>query len=165
MQEKMKRISRGMAIRMGLTMSFFLSLTGTLSSGHFTVIGFVVSFIVSTVVSILIGLVVPVGKISNDACSKVGFRPGTLGHRLFASFISNTIYTPLMTLIMVVLAYNSAMRASGGQAQIPFLPMFLRSLLISYVIGYVLVCIFMPLFTKKLMQKEGINEPNTRRDQ
>ena len=45
MDEKMKVIGRKMSIRMGILMSFSLALVGTLTSGHFTPVGFVLIFI------------------------------------------------------------------------------------------------------------------------
>ncbi|MCR5033341.1 MAG: hypothetical protein K6A92_10840 [Lachnospiraceae bacterium] len=151
-EENMKKIGRQMAIRMGILMSFSLSLIGTLTSGHFTIPGFLISFAVSTVVSIGIGFVIPVGKISMDLCRKWKLQPGTVGHRCAESMISNVIYTPLMTLIMVFLAYQGAMRSSGGQAQIVFLPMFLKSLLICFVAGFMIIFSCMPVFRSSLMK-------------
>ena len=156
--DKMKRIGRQMGIRMGLLMSFSLALIGTATSGHFTIPGFLVSFVISSVVSIIIGFVVPVGKISGDLCRKKGLRPGTVKARLLESFISDIIYTPVMTLIMVGFAYMMIMKNSGGNAQVPFLPMFLESFVICMIAGYILIYIFMPLFLKQIMKKEGISE-------
>ena len=153
MEEQMKKIGRQMAIRMGLLMSFCLALTGTLSSGHFTPIGFLLSFVVSAIISICIGFIVPIGKVTTGACVKAGLKPGTLPGRLFESLISNLIYTPLMTFIMVFLAYTMAMKQSGGMAQLSFIGMFLPSLLLCFVVGYILIFIFQPLFMKQLMKK------------
>ncbi len=155
MDEKMKMIGRQMAIRMGLLMSFCLSLVGTLSSGHFTVPGFIVSFLVSTVISLIIGMLIPMGKVTAILCQKFKLRQHSLGERVLGSFVSNTIYTPIITLAMVFLAYQNAMRQSGGQANLNFLMMFLSSLLICYIVGYVLIFIFQPLFLKRLMSKLG----------
>lgn len=153
MNEQMKKIGREMGIRMGILMSFCLALTGTLSSGHFTPVGFLLSFVVSAIISIIIGFVVPVGKITGDACRKAGFNHGTIKERLLSSLISNLIYTPLMTFVMVLLAYTMAMKQSGGMAQLSFLPMFLHSLVICFIVGYILIFIFQPLFMKQLLKK------------
>ena len=155
MDERMKVIGRKMSIRMGILMSFALALVGTLTSGHFTPVGFVVSFLVSTIVSLIIGFVVPVGKASGDFCRKRGLAPGSLANGIVSSLISDLIYTPLITLVMVALAYRMAMIQSGNMAQIPFIPMFLRSLAICFPVGFVLIFIFMPLFLKQLMKKEN----------
>ncbi|SDB67800.1 hypothetical protein [Butyrivibrio sp. INlla16] len=52
MEEQMRKIGRQMAIRMGILMSLALSLVGTLTSGHFTVPGFIISFVLSTIISL-----------------------------------------------------------------------------------------------------------------
>ncbi len=155
MNEQMRKIGRQMALRMGLLMSFCLSLTGTLSSGHFTPIGFLMSFVVSSVISICIGFIIPIGKVTTGACLKAGLKPETLPGRLFESLISNLIYTPLMTFVMVFLAYSVAMKQSGGMAQLSFVNMFIPSLVICFIVGYVLIFIFQPLFMKQIMKKNG----------
>ena len=155
MNENYKKIGRGMSIRMALLMSFFLSLVGTLTSGHFTVVGFLLSFVVSTIISLLIGLIVPMGKVTEGACRKVGLKPRTIGNRLLSSLISDLIYTPLMTFCMVFMAYKMAMIQSHGMAQLNFLKMFLPSLAITFVVGYVLIFIFTPIFMGQLMKKYG----------
>ena len=158
MNEQMKKISRGMSIRMGLAMSLCMSLIGTLTSGHFTPMGFLMGFVVSFIVSLLIGFVVPVGKISRDFTVKRNMQPGKISTRLTESMISNLVYTPVMTLVMVALAYFMAMKQSGGMAQISFWPMFLRSLLICFIAGYVLIFLIQPVFFNSLMRKYGIGQ-------
>ena len=158
MEEKMRIIGRAMSIRMGLLMSFCLSLVGTLTSGHFTIPGFIISFIVSTVISMIIGFLIPMGKVTNALSGKLGLRQGTIKERLFSSLISNLIYTPVMTFCMVFLAYQMAMKQSGGMAQLNFPVMFFSSLLICFIVGYVLIFIFQPLFFKALMAKFANNE-------
>jgi hypothetical protein len=152
MEEQMKIIGRKMSLRMGIMMSFALALIGTLTSGHFTVPGFLLSFVLSAVISIIIGFVIPVGKISADFCRKRNLAPGTLKNGLASSFISDVIYTPVITLAMVAFAYFMVKKQSGGMAQIAFLPMFLKSLVICFVAGFVLIFIFMPLFLKGIMK-------------
>ena len=63
------------------------------------------------------------------------------------TLLSDLIYTPVITLVMVAFAHKMATR---GGAQIPFLPMFLRSLVISLLVGYVLIFILMPVFLRML---------------
>lgn len=153
MEETMKKIGRGMSIRMGIAMSFFLSLTGTLTSGHFTVPGFLISFAVSTIISLAIGFIIPMGKVTMKAAKNAGLQPGTMPEKLLSSLISDLIYTPVMTFVMVLLAYMNIMRQSGGQAQVNFLGMFLPSLLICMVVGYVLIFILTPIFMNSLRKK------------
>ncbi|WP_051656835.1 hypothetical protein [Butyrivibrio sp. AE3004] len=156
MEEKMRKIGRQMGIRMGILMSFCLALVGTLTSGHFTVFGFIISFILSSVISLLIGFFIPVGKISGDVCRKLRLERGKIGARLVETLISDLIYTPIITLAMVALAYNMAMKQSGGMAEIRFLPMFFSSLIICFVAAFILIFIFMPMILKHLMKKNDL---------
>ena len=156
MDEQMKIIGRKMSIRMGILMSFALALVGTLTSGHFTVPGFIISFIISAIISLIIGFVVPVGKISAAFCRKRNFAPGTLANGIASSLISDIIYTPLITFVMVLFAYIMVKKQSGGMAEIAFLPMFLKSLIICFVVGFILIFIFMPLFLKSLMKDQDM---------
>ena len=113
MEEQMRKIGRQMAIRMGILMSLCLSLVGTLTSGHFTVPGFIISFVLSSILSLIIGFVIPIGKVTSGLCEKMKLKRGSIGARIFESVMSDAIYTPIMTLAMVALAYNVAMRQSG----------------------------------------------------
>ena len=151
MEEKMRSIGRKMAVYMGVLMSFCLALIGTAASGHFTVPGFLISFVLSLMISLAIGFVIPLGRVSQGICSMLGLKRGSLPARLAESFVSDLIYTPVITLAMTAFAYQMAMRQSGGMAEISFVPMFLRSLFICFVAGFILIFIFQPLFLKRLM--------------
>lgn len=153
MGENMKKIGMGMNIRMALMMSFCLSLIGTLTSGHFTIPGFIISFLISTVISLLIGFIVPIPKANAAMGRKFHLQQGTIKARLAESLVSNLIYTPLMTFVMVLFAYLMTMKQSGGMAELSFGPMFLKSLIICFIAGYVLIFIFQPLFLKSLLKK------------
>ena len=69
--------------------------------------------------------------------------------------------TPLITLLMVALAYHGAQSginaaiAAGAPAeslpQLHFLPMFLHSLGLSLLVGYVLIFVLQPLFLRLLI--------------
>jgi hypothetical protein len=155
MEEQMRKIGRSISIKMAVTMSFFLSLVGNLTSGHFTLMGFLTSFLISLVISMVIGLLIPIGKLGGAACRAAKLRQGTLGARLMESLVSNLIFTPIMTLIMVFLAYKAVMKQSGGMAPISFGSMFLHSLIICFIVGYVLIFIVQPLFFKQAMKKYG----------
>ncbi len=159
MQEKMKKINRGMAPRMGITMSVILSFVGNLTSGHFTMRGFITSFIISAMISIIIGFVVPVGRVSGDVSHSLGLVRGTLPARLLESLIANTIYTPIMTFVMVYMAYATAMKQSGGMAGLNFGQMFLHSLIICFIVGYALCFILQPLYLKMLCKKYDVPYP------
>ena len=140
-----KKIEIRMSLLMGVTLSFFLSLTGLLTSGHFTWPSLLINFAVSFIISILIGFLVPLKKISAFLDAKLGLIPGKLSTHFFETLLSDCIYTPLITLCMVFAAWKQAV--SHG-AQIPFWPMFGKSLIISMIGGYILIFVFMPLFLK-----------------
>ena len=155
MQEKMRIVGRKMAIWMGLIMSFGLSLVGTLTSGHFTPIGWAVSFVASLIISLLIGFIIPMGKVTSDFTRKRNMEPGKLGTRIVESLLSDLIYTPIITLCMVALAYFMAMKQSGGQAQLNFIMMFLPSLAICFAVGFVLIFLIQPPLLKMILKKTG----------
>lgn len=155
----MKKIGIGMSFLMGIVLSFFLSLVGTLSGGHFTIPSWLISFLISFVISIIIGLLVPMKPVLDKADAKAGLKPGTLPARFFESLISDLIYTPIISLCMVSFAYFQVKRAAAFVPDMvvpPFLPMFLKSLLLTMAVGYVLIFIFQPLFMKMFMKKYGM---------
>ena len=149
-----KKVGRSISICMAITLSLFLSLTGNLvgmvQSGRFDPIGFIVGFAVSTAISMVIGFVVPMGRIHQWVVEKNG--PGLIA-RYIESLISDFIYTPLMTTIMVTMAFFMA--KSHGQNP-PFLGMYLPSLGISMVVGFLLIFFFQPFYMRMLMNKYGI---------
>ena len=153
----MKKISRQMSVLMGLTLSFFMSLAGNLASGKFTVIGFILSFIVSFIISVLIGLFVPMRRVNDAVDRKLGLAPGKLSTHAVESLVSDFIYTPLITLAMIAMAYKNAV--SHGAKGLKFGPMFGKALLLSLVIGFILVFFFMPIYMKLLLKKNGIGGP------
>ena len=156
MAAKMKRIDLQMNLLMGITMSFFLSLTGNLvgmaSSGRFSVIDFLIGFAVSTLISIVLGLIVPVRKVTQAATKNMA--PG-FAKSLVSAFLTDLIYTPLMTLIMVFLAWRGATAHNPGAA-IPFLPMFLTSLAVCMAAGLILAFVFTPLYLKMILKRNGV---------
>ena len=149
-----------MSLYMGLALSFCLSLTGLLSSlgkTEYTVPKFLLTLLinitVSFVISMLIGLLVPMKKINDSLDTKLGLQQGRLGTRLLETVISNLIYTPIITLTMVFIAYR---QATSHGADIPFLPMFLRSLALCSAVAFILIFFLTPLFLKLAMKKSGI---------
>lgn len=160
MGKKMKKIGLQMSLLMGITLSFCLSLVGNLmgakQSGGFSVPGFLISFVVSTVISLIIGFLVPMKKVNDSVCGKLNLEQGKLSTRLMESLLSDIIYTPIMTLIMVFLAYK---QATSHGAQIPFVPMFLSSLIVCLIVGYVLIFLVMPVYMKLVMKKNGMGRP------
>lgn len=153
----MRKVGMQMSLLMGVTLSFCLSLVGNLmgakQSGAFSVVGFLIGFVISTIVSLVIGFIVPIKKVNDSICGKLNLEPGAMVTRFVESLISDIIYTPIMTLLMVFLAYK---QATSHGAQIPFLPMFLSSLVVCLIVGYILIFIFMPLYMKLVMKKNGL---------
>ena len=153
MKNKKRMIGIGMSIRLGIVMSFFMSLTGTLVSGHFTIRGFLISFIVSTVISLLIGFLIPIGQVSESVCKAARLKHGTLPCRLLETFIADLIYTPIMTFLMVYMAHQMVMKQTNGMAQLNLFGMYFRSLGICFLVGYVLIFIVQPVFYRQLVKK------------
>lgn len=150
-----KKISRQMSVLMGVTLSFCLSLVGNLTSGHFTVAGFIISFVISTIISLIIGFLVPMKKVTDYLDKKLGLKPGKIGTRLFDTLISDLIYTPIITFAMVTMAYK---QATSHGAPLKYLPMLGKSELICMIVGYVLIFIFMPLFMKWVLKRNGAGD-------
>ncbi|MBO7703586.1 MAG: hypothetical protein J6S26_03990 [Solobacterium sp.] len=153
MNEKMAVAGRYMSLMMGVTISFVNSLLGNLLSGHFTIPGFLVSLAVSLAVSFLIGMIVPMGKVNQALDQKYGLKPGEMKQRIAHTLVSDCIYTPIMTLVMTTLAWRNAVKQG---AAIPYLPMFLRSLVVSFFAAFVIIFIVEPIYLKKAMKLAGI---------
>ncbi len=132
-----------MSLLMGLMMSFSLSLIGLLSAGRFTLSGFLVNFLTSFVISFLLGMILPVRKIAMKAAG--AFPPGSLKSRAVEALVSDLLYTPLMTFVMVYISYRQAV--SHG-AKIPFGPMLLKSELISIFFAFFLIFFLSPVLMK-----------------
>jgi len=164
MQEKMKKVGRLMSIYMGITLSLCLSLVNNLTSkGGFMPLLFLITFVVSLLISLLIGFIVPMGLISRGIHEKIH----GIGGVLVDAFVSDLIYTPVITLAMValvrkvvpVLAGKSGgpeAAASAAASFPPFAVMFFGSFVICMIIGFVLVLIFQPVFMKLAMKQCGI---------
>jgi len=148
----MKAVGRKMGIMMGLSMSFLLSLIGTISSGRFTLSVFLVSFVISLLISFAITSIVPIRQITDSLTKKRNMKPGELKTRLFEALINDLMMSPLMTLIMVSIAHRQAV--SHG-ASIPFMGMLVRSEIISFVAAYFLIFFLTPVFVKIAMKGAG----------
>ncbi|MCR5330734.1 MAG: hypothetical protein K6E62_06055 [Lachnospiraceae bacterium] len=154
--KKMRKIGMTVSICMGITMSFFLSLIGTAVSGHFTVPGWIISFLISTVVSLVIGFIIPMKKVTDGAVRALKLQPRSLVARCVESLISDIIYTPLMTFIMVFFAYRSALSQGAPAGSLSLGGMFFGSFWICLAAGFLLIFIFKPLFVKMAMKRNGI---------
>lgn len=145
LNKQIKKIGIRMTLLMGISLSFCLSLTGLLLSGHFTWKGLLFNWLVSFVISCIIGRIYPMRKVSVFLEKKFGLKYGQLKTHLVESFLSDCAYTPVITLVMVLIAWKQAL-AQG--ASISFGAMFGASLLISLAAGYVLIVIFIPIFIR-----------------
>ncbi|SEP77573.1 hypothetical protein SAMN04487977_101383 [Treponema bryantii] len=145
LNKQIKKIGIRMMLLMGITLSFFLSLTGLLLSGHFTWKGLLINWLISFVISCIIGRIYPMHKISVFLDKKFGLKHGKLSTHLVESFLSDCAYTPIITFVMVFIAWKQAV-AQG--ASISLGAMFGASLLVSLVAGYVLIVIFIPIFIR-----------------
>lgn len=161
MEKKMKKVGIQMNILMGITLSFFLSLTGNLTAkGGFKPVAFIVSFILSTLISLIIGFIIPMRKVEGGITKALGLRERSLPANIISALISDIIYSPIITLAMIILARKMAMKSSGGNAELPpFIVMFLGSLVLSFVIAFIIILILTPLFLKLVMKLNGIDEP------
>ena len=157
--DNMKKIGMKMSLLMGVTLSFFLSLAGNLSSGHFTLPGFLISFLISFIISMIIGFLVPMKKVNDALGAKLGLIPGKGLTRCIEAFVSDLIYTPLITFAMIVMAHK---QATAQGASIPFLPMFFKSLCMSLVIAFVLIFICTPIFMKLVLGKNTMGDRSDR---
>lgn len=150
----MKKVGSLMSIYMAVALSFCMSLTGNLSSGHFTVPAFLISFAVSFVISLIIGLIVPMKPLTDKLSAKAGLKEGGNKRRLFDALVGDIVYTPIMTLIMVTMAYKQA-AAHGGKTP-PYGIMLGKSMILCLVVGYVIIFIVTPVFMKLSMKQAGI---------
>lgn len=145
----MKKVGRKMSMLMGTTMSFCMSLIGNLTSGHFTVPGFIISLLVSIAITLIIGFIVPIGPLSQGASRKCGLERGSMKARCLESLIADLCFTPVMTLAMITFAYN--MSKKHGEAM-KFVPAFLSSLGIGLVVCFMLAFILTPVYLKLAMK-------------
>ncbi len=156
MEQNMKKAGMLISIYMGITMSLCLSLLGNITGGHFSPVLFLITFVVSAVISLVIGVLVPMRKVSQAATKNM--KPHSFPARCMESLISDLIYTPVITLAMVSLV--RAMLPAQAKATLPpFAIMFLSSLLMCLVAGFVLIFIFMPVFMKLAFRQCGIPFP------
>ncbi len=167
---------------MGVTLSLYMSIYNNCQSGNFSVPMLLVSFVVSFIISVLIGLIIPMPKISRALAKK--FKPGP-GLRAVDALVSDAIYTPIITLFMILVVRNlapvmaskaaerealaggapaaqAANIAAGVAAEVsaslpPFAKMFIGSFLICYALGFFVIYVAQPIFMK--IAFKGIEMP------
>ena len=115
-------------------------------------IGFLASFAISFVISFAIGLLVPMPKVNEALCRTFKLQPRTPKANLVQSVVTNLIYTPLLTTVLVVFAYF--VQIPDGHKP-PFLPMYMHSMVICLVVAQVLIFVCVPLILKLVLPKGG----------
>ena len=150
----MKEIEKTMGLLMGVSLSFILTLTGLLSSGTFTIPAFLSNFLVSLLISTLVTKLIPLKKISSSLANRLHLSPGSLSYRLFDTLVCDLLMSPLMTFIMVSMAYR---QASAHGAKIPFGPMLMKAEFTSFLVAYVALFFLTPFFLNYAMKKAGID--------
>ncbi len=104
----MKKAGMLISVLMGVSMSFFLSLTGTLLSGHFTVPMWLISFGISLVISLMIGFIVPMKPLTDKVCAKFGADEKSIKEKLISAAVGDIVYTPVITVIMCLVMTSIA---------------------------------------------------------
>jgi len=144
---KRKNAALIMGLLMSITMSFVLSLIGNLSSERFTLKGFLISFLVSLLIGLVIGRFIPMKQISDSLIGRYQLKIGSVKARLLEAAVSALSFSPLMTFLMVSMAYRQAV--SHG-AVIPFGPMLLKAEILSTLCAFVLSFILTPVYVRLL---------------
>lgn len=154
MDKSKRAIGIKMSLLMGVTMSLVLSLVGNLTGGHFAFVSWLISFGISLVISLIIGFVIPVKRLSDMTCGKCKVAPDSMKGTLISSLISNLIYTPLITIVMVKIMLGIAAKHAPAGAVPPYIKVIPKSLAITFVVGYIVIVIVQPLFLKMLIKNE-----------
>ena len=150
MQEKIRSEMKKGGVKMGflmsITLSFCLSLHGTLTSGKFTLMSFLTSFVISFVISLIIGTLVPMKQVNEWVDRTFHVKPRSIPAHLLESLFSDLIYTPAITASMITYVYVTA-RAHGAHMP-PYPLMLLNAVWKSFIIAYIIILIVMPIYTK-----------------
>ena len=154
----MKSIKVIMGLLMGVTLSLCLSFVGTFTSGSFTVPSFIISFFESLVISFVIGLFVPMKDIERNICIKAGVREKPFARRALGSLVSDLIYTPVITVAMVTLAYFHI----PAPHRPPYPVMLGKSMLISLVVAYLIIFLVTDKYMGIAMKVSGEGGPPQR---
>ena len=162
-KKAMKGVMVKMTVLMGLTMSLVLSLVGSVlgmvHSGSFSVPGWFISFFISLIISLIIGFLIPVKKVTDSVCKKAGAEPASPKGNLLGALISDFIYTPVITVIMVMVNVNGARRSmpaevlaeAVAQGRAPTVGRILPlSLIVCFIVGFIVIAVIQPVFLKML---------------
>ena len=124
---------------LGVVLSFFLSFVGTLQSGHFSVVALIVSFMCSSCVA------------------KIKKEPGSIPAKLLCALVDDIIFTPIINLLMVFMAYKRALKF-GATDMPPFRFILLRATAFCVVVGFIVLFFAIPLVEK--LVKNAIDKVN-----
>ncbi|SEK28751.1 hypothetical protein [Ruminococcus albus] len=150
-----KKIRSQMSIMMGITLSLCLSFVGTFTSGNFTPVAFMKSFLESLVISLVIGYLVPMKLLEDKACEKAGITGKHLPCRALGSLISDLIYTPIITIFMVTINFVKI----PAEHRPTYIIMLGKSMLISFVVAYLIVFLVADNFMKLILKSNGVGRP------
>ena len=144
-KENMRTVGILVSIFMGLSISLVMSILGPLRSGHITVPAVLVSFLCSSIISILISVLIPIKKITDGACNGMHLSPEGIPGKLISAFISDLLFTPLISFLMIFMNYK---RARMVDPNLSFGRMFFGNFIISFIAAYFIILVFLPLFIK-----------------
>lgn len=156
MKKQMRKIGMIMNVMMGFTMSLVLSFVGTMTGGHFSLPSWGISFLISFAISLVIGFLVPIKKLGDMACGKK-IKPESFKGTLVSGVISDLIYTPIITIIMVTFMLNNAAKHAPAGSVPSVAKVLPGSLVICLLVGYAVIILVQPLFLKMLMKRINKN--------
>lgn len=96
----------GMSIN--FIVSFVLSLVGTLTSGHFTIRGWVISFLISFFIAVIITKFVNMKVMEEKYLAKHNLKRGELKANIMLPLLSDLLMTPVITIAMVSFSLGMA---------------------------------------------------------
>ena len=143
----MRFTERLVFIGMGVMLSFCLSLTGTLTSGHFAVASLLQSFGLSLIVSLIFSLLLPFESIYDMVHERFNADNLAMARYIVVSCIIVIIYVPSITFLMIVFAYFR-ISAYSPDRNLSLSTMYLSMLCPCLLIGFVIVLLFLPIYTK-----------------
>lgn len=152
MKKRWSIVDIKMNILMGSTVSFVLSLVGTLKGGHFTVISWLIAFLISFTLALIIGFVVPINKIDKLVFDKYDVDPDSMKGNLISGIVSDLIYTPVISITMVVIMLTNAAKHAPEGATLPLSRVIPSSLLLALIVGYVVIIIAKPFYLKRVLK-------------
>ena len=156
----MKRVGLVISIFMCATLSLCLPIIGVIQSGSFSLPMYLLNFVIGFLVSFLISMMLPTIRINMALERKFGLKCNKLKARLLETFLSDLIYTPLITIFMTSIAWYN-LKKMGAETP-PYIPMILSSLAISFVVAYIIIFFALPLYLKIAMKICDVEIPKER---